>query len=73
MRRYYVEDEDGNRGYLSNCQGWCEQGRRDCRTPEECRDKPTTVQHLIIWALTASLIVWLCWQVACALVDWVRS
>ena len=73
MRRIFVEDEHGNRGYLPECHGLCDQGRMACNTPTSCRSKPTRTQRLIVGALAVMLVAWLAWQFIAGIVEGVKS
>ena len=74
MRRIFVEDENGNRGYLPECHGLCGQKGGDaCRTPTSCRGKPTAAQGLIVWVLLVMLAAWLAWQIVAGTFEGVKS
>lgn len=73
MRRFIVEDEHGNRGYLPECHGLCDQGRQQCNTPTSCRSQPVAAQCLIVWVLALVMAAWIAWQIVAGIVDWVKS
>jgi hypothetical protein len=85
-RRVYVEDAEGNRGYLSGCEGECQQRRNACPTPSVCfpgkppQPHPMPQRRVFTWwqkaialYLTAMLLVFLAGLVAGALADWAHS
>ncbi len=73
MRRVYIEDENGNRGYLPECHGLCKQGREECRTPTTCAGGHGLVKRVIVGALAMMLIFWLAWQIVAGILEGVRS
>ena len=74
MRRFIVEDEHGNRGYVPECHGLCGQKGGDaCTTPTTCRGQPVAAQGLIVWVLSVMLVAWLAWQFIAGMFEGVKS